>query len=162
MEDVLSRVAQMTVRGDVQVQCDLESLAGVRVQGDPTWLRQAFLYLLSNAVKFSPVGGVLWFECVSDQDQLIFKISDAGLENSSEPQKALFGSFHPRVLNSAKRDSGRDGFSILKPLLEMMGGSIRVESIAGKGNLFSIILPKGERRHSRLRPPSGLLTHSSK
>lgn len=115
------------------------------VVNDETRLRQVLLNLLSNASKFTEKGRVcLHVERRRENgaDQLVFQISDTGAGMTPEQVEKLFTPFY-RVDNSMTRRQGGTGLglTITKMICELMGGSIRVDSMQGQGSTFTVIVP---------------------
>lgn len=130
--------------------CDLIPMA------DKLRTNQIFFNLLSNAVKYTPEGGNISYSIVSHYDKtqkkmhVVHTISDNGIGMSEDFQKMLFQPFcqEGRNDNSSTRGSGL-GLSIVKHLVDLMGGKIEVESVQGKGSTFRVYLDfdavKGEK-----------------
>ena len=104
--------------------------------------------LLSNAVKFTDPGGSAVIHAekkmdLSDDTALyIFRISDNGIGISPEFLPYIFSPFEREVSSTKTGTSGTGlGLSIVKSLLDLMGGSIRAESIKGRGSVFTVELP---------------------
>jgi PAS domain S-box-containing protein len=116
------------------------------VDGDPTRLQQIFWNILSNAVKFTPAGGRIRVELSSSDSRIHIVVSDTG--------QGISHAFLPRVFDSLSQERGsstRDhgglglGLSIVKQLVQMHGGTVRVESAGeGKGATFTVSLPARE------------------
>ncbi|MDR2940587.1 MAG: response regulator [Clostridiales bacterium] len=110
--------------------------------GDDVRLRQMLLNLLSNAIKFTKEGYVKM--SVSTTDSTIrVNISDTGIGIREENLETLFDAFEQAdvLKNRGIKGTGL-GLTITKSIAEMMGGSISVESIYGKGSSFQIEIPK--------------------
>ena len=122
--------------------------------GDDMKLRQVLINILGNAVKFTPTGGSIRFIVENTarfegNSTLHFVISDTGIGMSKEFLPKLFESFSQEDSSStSKYGSTGLGMSITKNLVEMMNGSIEVESEKGKGTTFtvSVTLQGSERR----------------
>ena len=122
--------------------------------GDDMKLRQVLINILGNAVKFTPTGGSIRFIVENTarfegNSTLRFIISDTGIGMSKEFLPKLFESFSQEDSSStSKYGSTGLGMSITKNLVEMMNGSIEVESEKGKGTTFtvSVTLQGSERR----------------
>ncbi|MBW3565446.1 MAG: PAS domain S-box protein [Acidobacteria bacterium] len=127
------------------------------VYGDPTRLQQIFWNILSNAVKFTPQGGLIKVRFSSDGTDVEIAIKDTGAGISPE--------FLPRVFESLSQGGGSStrqygglglGLSIVKQLVEMHGGTVRAESEGlGKGSTFTVTLPArgvAATRISRMMP----------
>jgi len=110
--------------------------------GDDQRLAQVITNLLGNAVKFTPENGAisLAVRLVGKADDcclLQFSVKDTGIGISSEQQKRLFRSFEQAESSTTRKYGGTGlGLAISKSIVELMGGSIWVESELGKGSTF--------------------------
>ncbi|MDP2183593.1 MAG: response regulator [Actinomycetota bacterium] len=113
-----------------------------RVAGDRDRVGQVMMNLVSNAIKYSPGGGAATIGVGRDGDLVVISVSDSGIGISEEDQAQLFTKFF-RVDSTLTREIGGTGLglSICKTVVELMGGSIWVESVAGEGSTFSFSLP---------------------
>ncbi|NOY68588.1 MAG: response regulator [Deltaproteobacteria bacterium] len=116
--------------------------------GDPTRLRQIFINLLNNAIKFTDYGEVvLDVEHLDDPELLQFCVRDTGIGIPKEKQQLIFDSFS-QVDTSVTRKYGGTGLglAICKRLVELTGGHIWIESEEGRGTrfFFTARLPKAE------------------
>ena len=112
-----------------------------QVLTDPLRLEQVLTNLVSNAIKFTEQGAVrVWIEPLSLTDEqacLLFAVQDSGIGIAPETQAHLFTPFTQADASIARRYGGTGlGLSISKRLVELMGGTIGVESHAGEGSLF--------------------------
>ncbi|MDR3332797.1 MAG: response regulator [Synergistaceae bacterium] len=137
---------------------DTSQVENIIVRGDRVRLMQAAGAILSNAVKFTEEGGEIRF-VVTVKDQTLekirvcFLVSDTGIGISPEQQKMLFQAFVPVDKEVSVKYGGIGArLSICKRLVEMMGGSIKVESEAGKGSFFSfeIIIDKADAKEMEI------------
>lgn len=125
----------------LSVKSDCKETLGV--QGDPIRLRQVLMNLFSNAVKYTPVGGMIHFAVHETQrdDEICsyqFVIEDNGIGMTKEFTEHVFDAF-ARAESSVKGIQGTGlGMAITKKILEAMGGSVRVESVLGKGSRFTV------------------------
>lgn len=110
--------------------------------GDPTRLRQILINLLGNAFKFTTSGHVLLEAkrdpgCTLDQPLIRFSVQDTGIGINPAKQARLFESFSQADSSTTRKYGGTGlGLAICKSLAELMGGSIGVESVEGKGSTF--------------------------
>ena len=141
-ELILPRVKEQKLNFSVS----LESSVPVCALGDGLRLSQILLNLLGNASKFTLSGFVALYmraeslPC-SGMVRLFCTISDSGIGMSAEQQESLFTPFSQADVSTSRRFGGTGlGLSISKALVELMGGSISVESEPGKGSVFSFFV----------------------
>ena len=115
--------------------------------GDEVRVREILSNILTNAVKYTANGFVRFTaragESTGDEVQLIFTVEDSGIGIRQEDMDKLFSKFQRLDMerNSTVEGSGL-GLVITKNLLDMMGGSVRVESEYGKGSVFTVTIPQ--------------------
>ncbi len=115
--------------------------------GDPYRLNQILLNLLSNAVKFTHKGKVelaisVLHKSKKGKVELCFKVTDTGIGISEDKLEAIFESFTQANLFTTRNYGGTGlGLAISKKLIELMGGTIKVESKEGIGSIFTICIP---------------------
>ncbi len=109
--------------------------------GDPGRLRQVLLNIIGNAIKYTNKGQIS-VNVNKDGKHVRFDISDSGVGMDADDLDALFSPFHDpfRDFKGGKKGTGL-GLAISKSLVEMMGGSIIIDSIPGAGSRFHITLP---------------------
>lgn len=115
--------------------------------GDSMRLLQILNNLLSNAYKYTPAGGTICIE-VQEMEQssssyakVCFKVMDNGIGMSREFLARIYDSFTREECSVTNTIQGTGiGMSIVKSLVDLMGGSIDVESMQGKGTCFELIL----------------------
>jgi signal transduction histidine kinase/ActR/RegA family two-component response regulator len=114
---------------------------------DSTRLDQVFFNILSNSVKFTPPGGQIGLECSAESgeggfDTLNFRAYDTGCGMSEEFQKHMFEAFTQEQDSDKNRGQGTGlGLAIVKNLIDLMDGTIEVDSAPGKGTVFNITIP---------------------
>ncbi len=125
-----------------------------RMRADLTRVRQVLYNLMSNACKFTEQGQITVSavrEASDGQEWLSFIVSDTGLGMSSEQVAGLFQEFAQLDNSIRRRFEGTGlGLAISKRLVELMGGTISVESELGRGSTFTVRLP------AVVRPPQPL------
>jgi len=112
------------------------------VYADRTRFKQIFYNLLSNAVKFTPEGGSISIEAVTQGECVAITVADTGVGIPAEEQQAIFEEFHQvsATTRGVKEGTGL-GLAITRLLVELHGGAIRVESEPGKRSRFTVTLP---------------------
>lgn len=135
----------LAMKKKLTLSCNCPSFIPQTLKGDPNRLKQILNNLLNNALKFTEIGGVvLYIQELDLTDEMIefkFSISDSGIGISEQEQAKLFRNFS-QVDGSITRKYGGTGLglAISKQLVQMMGGTITVESQEGKGSTFSFSL----------------------
>ena len=113
--------------------------------GDPHRLNQILINFISNAIKFTEKGEVtVSVSCDNkhDQVQLRFAVADTGIGISPEQQERLFSPFIQADSSITRKFGGTGlGLTISRRLVELMGGSIGMTSVLGKGSEFSATIP---------------------
>lgn len=117
------------------------------VYGSPLHLRQIFLNIFSNAIKYNKPGGSISCkaECNSIDGKTVTyscSISDTGIGMSKEFVEHIFEPFTQERSDARSTYQGTGlGMAIVKSLVDKMGGSIRIESVEGEGSTFVITIP---------------------
>jgi signal transduction histidine kinase/ActR/RegA family two-component response regulator len=118
----------------------------VWVIGDMVRIKQIFINLMSNALKFTSSGAVIWrLKLDTGADgwlTLYSEVDDQGIGMTEAQLRKLFIPFSQADDSVTRKFGGTGlGLSIIKALLEMMGGEVTVESIVGRGTKFSVVIP---------------------
>jgi len=129
-------------------------LADLVVQGDPVRLRQVVANLLSNALKFTPPGGVVRVELAGGGEVAVIRVADSGPGIDPDELPRVFDRF---FRGRGTRASGSGiGLSVVRELVTAHGGKVDVASDPGRGAAFTV--PSGCRRpHRSLDGPSRVL-----
>ena len=114
------------------------------INGDQTKLRQTIQNLVSNAVKYSPQGGMIKVVCENiSPDEVLISISDEGIGIPSDKLDRLFQKFSRVDSTDAREIKGAGlGLWICREIVQSHGGKIWVESEPGKGSIFKLTLKK--------------------
>jgi len=115
------------------------------ILSDPKILRTVLDNLMSNAIKYSPMGGEVCLSLETLDDRIYLVIQDQGIGISPENQKHLFESFY-RADNTGNIKGTGLGLAIVKKSVEALGGTIQVSSQLGKGTTFILSLPRSPQR----------------
>ena len=116
------------------------------VLADPNRLNQVLMNILSNAVKYTPTGGHIRLEVEElprneHYARYRFVVQDDGIGMSANYQKTLFDPFTREECSGTNKVQGTGlGMAITKSVIDLMGGSISVESATGKGTRFEVVL----------------------
>ncbi|MEP0900835.1 GAF domain-containing hybrid sensor histidine kinase/response regulator [Nodosilinea sp. FACHB-13] len=130
-------------QNDIDIALDLKLPNGQDTfLADPRRVRQILANLLSNAVKFTDAGGKVVLRVRREQNDAVFQVQDTGIGISAAAQSLLFGKFQQleNVLQREHPGTGL-GLALTKQLVELHGGSIKVNSEVGKGSIFTVRIP---------------------
>ena len=146
LEKVIEMVAPRAQEKGLTLTFEIDPSVSNDLVGDPTRLRQVLLNLLGNAIKFTHSGGIsLRVEPQLDcavPIALRFTVSDTGIGIPQEKLGQIFERFTQADSSTTRRFGGSGlGLTISKRLVELMGGSIWVESSVDKGSIFGLIVP---------------------
>jgi signal transduction histidine kinase len=107
---------------------------------DEKLLRNIFINLLNNAIKYSPSSNSIEFSIYGNEGEIIFEIKDHGLGISATDLEKIFEPFY-RINNGVNIDGTGLGLSIVKRAAELIGAKVMVDSEVGKGSMFGVVLP---------------------
>ena len=116
------------------------------IRADRTRFKQVLYNLLSNAIKFTPENGRVWIADASREDAACFCVGDTGIGIPESELEAVFSEFHQVGVHSGAQGTGL-GLAITRRLVELHGGTIRVESIVGQGSRFIFSLGPDSAEH---------------
>lgn len=108
--------------------------------GSETLIYQIWSNLFSNAIKFTPDGGMISAKILRESNGISVTVSDTGIGMTPEVQKHIFDKFYQGERNRNITGNGL-GLALVKKITELCGGSIKATSQPGKGSSFTIWLP---------------------
>ena len=148
LHDLKTIVSGQIYAKQLEFYMDAMDVTDEDVYCDKTRLNQILLNLLSNAIKFTPAGGTVSVRVrqlagkVRGCGQYEFRIKDNGIGMSREFAKKIFEPFERERTSTVSRIQGTGlGMAITKNIVDMMGGTIKVQTAQGKGSEFIICLP---------------------
>lgn len=115
--------------------------------GDAIQIRQVFCHLLDNAIKFTSTGKVEIFIYAGDEQnaerfQLHVEVRDSGIGILADRQEAIFEAFRQLDNGLARQFSGLGlGLALAQKMVQLLGGSMSIESALGKGSTFAFVVP---------------------
>lgn len=137
VQQVRERATEASIRLRVEVNPELPSLLGDRME-----LQRAVEILLDNAIKFSPDGGEVRVNVLAADEQVVVGIADPGVGIPAEELEHIFEPFIQAQPPEGRLFGGVGlGLPIARHVVELHGGQIDVESQAGRGSVFTILLP---------------------
>ena len=148
LHDLKTIVSGQIYAKQLELYMDAMDVTDEDVYCDKTRLNQILLNLLSNAIKFTPAGGTVSVRVrqlagqVRGCGQYEFRIKDNGIGMSPEFAKRIFEPFERERTSTVSRIQGTGlGMAITKNIVDMMGGTIEVQTAQGKGSEFIIRVP---------------------
>ena len=131
------------------VYADNVNCNGCNVKADPLRLKQVLLNLISNAIKYNRDGGSVTINCQqTDASHGRITVTDTGHGIATEDQTTIFEPFSRLYLNTYAAQGTGIGLAITKQLIELMGGSIGIESQPGIGSAFWVELDLADETES--------------
>ena len=147
LENCASIISGQLVDRDVELIRDFDGITAPGVIGDELHLRQIFINILGNSVKFTPDGGSITFRAREEGDEngkriFAFEMSDTGIGMSKEFLPKLFEAFSQEAGGSRTTYKGTGlGMAITKSFVDLMGGTVEVESELNRGTKFLVKIP---------------------
>ena len=148
LHDLKTIVSGQIYAKQLELYMDAIDVTDEDVYCDKTRLNQILLNLLSNAIKFTPAGGTVSVRVrqlagqVRGCGQYEFRIKDNGIGMSPEFAKKIFEPFERERTSTVSRIQGTGlGMAITKNIVDMMGGTIEVQTAQGKGTEFTVCVP---------------------
>uniref|UniRef100_UPI001B7F978A PAS domain-containing sensor histidine kinase n=1 Tax=Azohydromonas australica TaxID=364039 RepID=UPI001B7F978A len=141
LEGIFASVRSPADAKGLALRLDIEPGVPAQLIGDPLRLKQVLLHLMSNAVKFTPSGSVVLSvrqtSSETAQATLRFYVTDTGIGIAPEQQACIFQPFAQADSSTTRRFGGMGlGLSIVRRLVDVMGGRLEVKSKPGKGSTF--------------------------
>ena len=148
LHDLKTIVSGQIYAKQLELYMDVMDVTDEDVYCDKTRLNQILLNLLSNAIKFTPAGGTVSVRVrqlagkVRGCGQYEFRIKDNGIGMSQEFAQKIFEPFEQERTSTVSRIQGTGlGMAITKNIVDMMGGTIEVQTAQGKGTEFTVCVP---------------------
>ena len=145
LTDIADMMSAKASETHLSMRLDLDHIQGKWFLGDPTRLRQIITNLCSNAIKFTPDGGVtvavVPYGIDDGRERLAISVADTGIGIAADQIDKIFDKF-TQADNTVSRKFGGTGLglAISKTLAELMGGTLGVDSVAGRGSTFTLTL----------------------
>ncbi len=143
----------------LDLACHVQSDLPLELAGDPLRLRQSLTNLIGNAIKFTERGEIVLevkasapIDPEAKEVSLVFSVTDTGIGMSSLQTAHIFEKFHQADTSISRKYGGTGlGLTITKYFIELMGGTLSVQSEAGRGSVFSFTVPLALQDQDQLR-----------
>ena len=139
LEEICTSFRPLTSDKGLALHCRLASELSAAYVCDPQRLRQIVNNLLSNAVKFTERGDVT-LSATYGEGHLVVSVADTGCGMKPEDRERIFQEF-TRLPGAQGQEGFGLGLSIVRMLVQLLGGTIDVESEPGKGSVFTVRIP---------------------
>ena len=151
LQDIVDIFQVRAQQKGIEFRFEKRSALPTGIHADSKRLRQILINFLSNAVKFTDQGSVVFSVGYEDEEHIRFQVQDTGIGIAQNDLEEIFAPFK-QVSDTMHKSEGTGlGLSITKALVEQMGGYLHAESELGKGSLFwvTLTLPEVENlRHA--------------
>jgi signal transduction histidine kinase len=135
--EVLCEEKSLTFHADIP-----ETARDFHIRGDQVRLRECFLNLAGNAVRYTPAGGAVTLSLSQQDGCYLAAVSDTGTGIPAQHLPHIFERFYRVEQEGTEKDGGAGlGLAICKRIAELHGGRITVESKPGRGSKFTVYLP---------------------
>lgn len=129
---------QKWVEKDIEFDIELDEIT---YTGDRVLLMHVWNNIIGNAVKFSPIGGLITIRLIEESDSVSFWVDDCGPGIGENAMKHIFDKFYQEDSSHKQHGNGL-GLALVKHILDMLGGKIIAENLPEAGCRFKIVLKK--------------------
>lgn len=144
LQQVRDMMTQPAQSKGVLLRVNEGTAADLHLVGDAARLEQSLTNLLTNAIKFTPSGGIVSLEVTATSQSLRCVVSDTGIGISAGDKQSVFEPFFQAGVKPARSSANRGvglGLHIVKSFCDLSGGGIEVRDRPGGGTIFSMELP---------------------
>ncbi len=146
LQDVMEWLEPLMQKKSLEYELVFHPDTSIMLYSDSGKVRQVLINLLGNAIKFTDSGGRIEVSSSQDKTGISIAVQDTGCGISAEQQQSIFDVFH-QVNSSGIRVDSSDltlqkgtglGLALVQSLMKLLGGSVSLESVYGKGSTFTI------------------------
>jgi len=140
LKEVVRKYRWLLEEKEMTLEMDIEE---IRFTGDPAFLEKVWENLLSNALKYTEIGGAIEVVLTEQSNYVEILIQDNGIGIGEEELERIFDRFY-RADDSRTQETGGTGLglSIVQQVVKLHGGTIDVVSHKGLGTTFTVVFPK--------------------
>ncbi|MEH6346978.1 MAG: ATP-binding protein [Bermanella sp.] len=165
IENIISSMSVMAEEKELSLRVNTCKSVPEKLMGDPLRISQVLLNICSNAVKFTELGEVsvsFNYELKDDLGVLKIEVNDSGIGMSQTHIDRIFESFTQADDSTSRKFGGTGlGLTIVKELLRLMGGGVKVTSQEGQGSCFKLHIPLNSVGPCKVLEPLTVLSESS-
>ena len=147
-EEVLVVIEQIAAEQNIRIVWEKKEIIYRDLIGSPGYVKRVMMNILSNAVKYNRENGHIYISCIEipsgqpETTTMEFVCRDTGIGMAEEFQKHIFEAFERERTSTITHIEGSGiGMGIVKKLVDLMGGTIEVESKLGEGSTFTVTIP---------------------
>ncbi|WP_416671157.1 two-component system sensor histidine kinase RppB [Egbenema bharatensis] len=142
IEDLIEEFSALAIASDLILKADIQTSQTLIVLGNEEQLYRSFANLMTNAMQYTPPGGIVIMQLNQEEENAILSVKDTGIGISLVEQSRIFDRFY-RVNSDRSRKTGGAGLglSIAQAIVQAHHGKIQVQSDIGKGSVFTVRLP---------------------
>lgn len=142
VESTLRELHPQAEESKINLACNIDEQANMRVKGDVSELREAVINLIGNAIKYTPENGNVYVTLKQDNSHISFLVADTGYGIPTDRQSQLFNPFFRAITPGTEHIEGTGlGLHLVKRIVERHGGEISFQSEEGEGSIFQFSLP---------------------
>ncbi|MBX3083249.1 MAG: PAS domain S-box protein [Anaerolineae bacterium] len=142
LRDAVQNLAPETTAKQLKIGFALDDTLPL-IYGDPDELYEAFVHIIENAVRFTPISGAISVGSRQTEQAVVIDIIDTGIGIPATELERIFEPFYRADKSRSSQTGGAGlGLSIAKRIVELHDGTLEVESVEGKGSTFRITLRK--------------------
>jgi signal transduction histidine kinase/CheY-like chemotaxis protein len=160
VHSVISTIEPLATIKEVTVEADAAS-AG-KIEADPGKFKQMLLNLASNAIKFTPSGGVVRITATRQPDSVEVAVADTGIGIARADVDRIFEEFQQVDSGAGRQQAGTGlGLTLTRRFAMLHGGDVGVESELGRGSIFTLRMPLVASKRERPTPRVASARHSN-
>ncbi|MGD0591932.1 MAG: HAMP domain-containing sensor histidine kinase [Bacteroidota bacterium] len=139
LTDVVQRMTRLAHKKKISLRLTLHN--PIEIRSDEDQLRGAFINIIDNAIKYTPIKGIVRLDLCQQDQQTVITIQDAGIGIHLEDIPHIFKPFYRSSALRSKAPGSGLGLSIVKKIIELHQGTIEVQSDGKSGSTFIICFP---------------------
>ncbi len=142
LQTTVDSMTELANQKEIKIMPDIDECENACVKGDSIRLKQVFINIISNAIKYSPENTSIRVLATRDESSVLVSIIDQGFGIPDDEIDKIFDRFYRVKTSETKKITGSGlGLAITKKIITMHNGKINVKSSPGKGSVFTVILP---------------------
>ena len=143
LEDSFTMIEPIAIKKGITLRKNIPDRLSASIELDKQMIQMAINNLVGNAIKYTPEGGTIHLEGEEKEKEVIIHVKDTGIGIPEEDQPHIFEKFYRTNQKEVREKPGNGlGLSVVKQIVMLHGGEIKLESKLGEGTHFILALPK--------------------